>query len=143
MPRTSAQERAAAFYRADNTVREPPKELSQRAKAIWREVVRSKPLDWFDGGSLGLLADHCETQARLEECWVVLRRLPVGCDEARTIMAEVKILRPNFGRSAALLRLPVQYTVDRRATLAGEKAPEGQDDALIGGQAAERFKVVA
>jgi len=138
----SAANRGGAFYRADNTVREPPKELSQRAKAIWREIVRSKPLDWFDGGSFGLLADHCETQARLEECWIVLRRLPVGCGEARAIMTEVKILRPNFGRSAALLRLPVQYTVDRRATLAGERAPEGHGDSLIGGQAAERFRVV-
>ena len=138
----SAANRGGAFYRADNTIREPPKELSQRAKAIWREIVRAKPIDWFDGGSLGLLADHCETQSRLEECWAVLRRLPVGCDEARAIMAEVRILRPNFGRSAALLRLPVQYTVDRRATLAGEKAPQGQGDALIGGQAAERFRVV-
>ena len=143
MPRTSAQERAAAFYRADNTVREPPKELSQRAKAIWREIVRSKPIDWFDGGSLGLLADHCETQARLEECWAVLRRLPVGSADARAIMAEVKILRPNFGRSAALLRLPVQYMVDRRATLAGERAPANQGDALIGGEASSRFKVAA
>jgi hypothetical protein len=142
MARASASERSGAFYRADTAAREPPRDLSQRAKAIWREIVRAKPIDWFDGGSVGLLADHCETQARLEQCWVVLRRLPAGCDDARVILAEVKILRPNFGRSAALLRLPVQYAVERQAAKAGEKAPEAQGEALIGGQAAARFKVV-
>jgi len=143
MPRTSAAERAGAFYLADKTARVPPKALSARARAIWREIVNSKPLDWFDGGSVGLLADHCETQARLEECWTCLRRMPVGCDEAKAILAEVKILRPNYGRTAALLRLGVQYAVDRRATLAGEGAPDAKGEALIGGQAATRFKAVA
>jgi len=138
----SAANRGGAFYRADNTIREPPKELSQRAKAIWREIVRAKPLDWFDGGSLGLLADHCETQARLEECWGILRRLPAGSDDARWIMAEVKVLRPNYATSSRLLRLTVSAGIERQAAKAGEKAPEGQGDALIGGQAAERFRVV-
>ena len=139
----SAANRGGAFYRADNTVREPPKELSQRAKAIWREIVRAKPIDWFDGGSLGLLADHCETQARLEECWAVLRRLPTGSDDARWIMAEVRVLRPNYATSSRLLRLTVSAGIERQAAKAGEKAAEGQGDELIGGQAAERFKVVA
>lgn len=139
----TAANRSGAFYRADNTVREPPKELSQRAKAIWREIVRAKPLDWFDGGSLGLLADHCETQARLEECWAILRRLPAGSGEARAIMGELKVLRPNYATSSRLLRLTVSAGIERQAAKAGEKAPEGQGDALIGGEASARFKVAA
>ena len=143
MPRSSAAERAAAFYRTDPASRVPPRALTARARTIWREIVAAKPIDWFDAGSLGLLADHCETQARLEACWVGLRQLPVGCKEAKLIMDEVRVLRANYGRSAQLLRLVVQHAIDWRSTKAAEKAPDAQGDALIGGQAAERFKVGA
>ena len=139
----TAAERSGAFYRADKAMREPPKALSQRAKAIWREIVRAKPLDWFDGGSVGLLADHCETQARLEECWTLLRRLPAGSREAAMFLAEIKVLRPNYATSSRLLRLTVSAGIERQAAKAGETAPDAQGEALIGGQAAARFKAVA
>jgi hypothetical protein len=138
----TAAERGAAFYRADPAARIPPKALSPRAKAIWRDIVKAKPLDWFDGGSLGLLADHCETQARLEECWAGLRRLPVGCREARMYLDEVKVLRPNYATSSRLLRLTVSAGIERQAAKAAESAPEAQGETLIGGEAAARFKVV-
>ena len=143
MPRKSPAEKAAAFYRAGKKPSEPPSELSQRAKALWREIVRVKPIDWFDAGSLGLLADHCETQVRLEECWAALRGLPVGCKEAKAIIDEVRVLRANYGRSAQLLRLVVQWAVDRHSAKAAERSPEAEGSTLIGGVASERFKIVA
>jgi hypothetical protein len=138
----TATERAGAFYRADPAARVPPKVLSPRAKAIWKEIVKAKPPDWFDGGSVGLLADHCETQARLEECWALLRRLPVGSDDARGLMAELRVLRPNFATSSRLLRLTVSAGIERQAAKAGESAPEAQAETLIGGEAAKRFRVI-
>jgi len=53
------------------------------------------------------------------------------------------VLRPNYATSSRLLRLTVSAGIERQAAKAGEKAPEGQGDELIGGQAAERFRVVS
>src|SRR5215203_3159941 len=109
-----ADAKAGAFYRA-GTPAAPPKALSGRARAIWKEIVAAKPLDWFDGGSLGLLADHCRTQARLEDCWRGLDRLPVGCEEARLVMRELRVLNTNFATSSRLLRLTVSHGIERQA----------------------------
>jgi hypothetical protein len=139
----SAGEKSGAFYRADRTAIVPPKQLSARAKAIWKEIVAAKPLDWFDAGSVGLLVDHCRTQERLEDCWRALDRLPVGSVDANLVMRELRTLRTNYATSARLLRLAVSHGIERQAAKAAEKAPEAQGEALIGGQAAARFKVVA
>lgn len=139
----SAAEKAAAFYRAAKTAKLPPKDLSTRAKAIWREIVKAKPVDWFDVGSLGLLADHCETQARLEECWRRLRRLPVGSSEVKLVMLEIRTLRPAYISSSRLLRLTVAWGIERQAAKAGESAADAQGDELIGGLAAVPLRRVA
>lgn len=139
----SAAEKAAAFYRAAKTAKEPPKALTGRARAIWREIVNSKPADWFDGGSVGLLADHCWSQARLEECWRRLDRYPVGSSEARLVMVELRTLRVNYATSARLLRLTVSNGIERHAAKMAEAATESHQDELIGGGAAKRFRVVA
>lgn len=38
---------------------EPPAELTAVQATIWRSVVASRPVDWFDGGSAGLLVAYC------------------------------------------------------------------------------------
>lgn len=134
-------EKAAAFYRAGKTKKDAPRDLSIRAKAIWREIVNAKPVDWFDGGSLGLLADHCRTQERLEEVWRRLGRYPVGSREARQVMSELRTLRTNYATSARLLRLTVSNGMERQAAKYGESAADAEHDDLIGG-AARRFRVV-
>jgi len=143
MARISHADKAARFYRAGKQPLDPPKRLSTRAKAIWREIVASKPVDWFDGGSLGMLAGLCETGARLEECWRRLARFPFGCVEARYVMTELRTLQANYDRAASKLRLTVQAIVDNRSAKAAESAPEAEGDALIGGEAARRFRVVS
>lgn len=144
MPRTSADERAASFYRAGRKSAPPPRVLSTRAKWIWRSIVAAKPIDWFDAGNFGLLADHCETQARLEEVWARLRRYPVGSREGRALLVDLRTLRGNYLRSAQSLRLTVQYQIDRRSTMAGETQPAHAGDDLVGGAATRgRLRVAA
>jgi hypothetical protein len=136
-----ADAKAGAFYRAGER-KEPPKALTARAKAIWREIINSKPVDWFDAGSLGLLADHCRTQERLEDCWRALDRLPVGSVDANLVMRELRTLRTNYATSARLLRLAVSHGIERQAVKASERAPEAEADALIGGVPARPFRVM-
>jgi hypothetical protein len=119
--------------------------LSTRAKWIWRSIVAAKPIDWFDAGQFGLLADHCETQTRLEEVWARLRRYPVGSRESRLLMGELRILRGNYATSARLLRLTVQQTTERHSTKTAERGSAIGGDDLVGGVATRgrRLRVAA
>jgi hypothetical protein len=133
MARISHDARAAAFFRAGSAPPDPPKVLSTRAKSIWREIVGAKPVDWFDGGNFGYLADHCEEQARLEQIWVALRQVVPGTNESRNLTAELKTVRGNLATSARHLRLTVQETVadtaaktkERQTTLDNELVSPG------------------
>jgi hypothetical protein len=133
MPRRhSAEERAGSFYRAGRKSAPPPKVLSPRAKAIWRQIVSAKPIDWFDGGNHGYLADHCEEQARLEAIWVELRQVAPGTKESRNLTAELKAVRGNLATSARHLRLTVQETIQRAAAKTSERPAEVADDHMVG-----------
>jgi hypothetical protein len=37
----------------------PPSDLSERERQIWNDVVESRPLNFFDAGTLALLAAYC------------------------------------------------------------------------------------
>ncbi len=55
MPRQSAEDRAAAAWRAGGAGPKPPKHLSRPARALWREIVASRPADYFGPGAAHLL----------------------------------------------------------------------------------------
>ena len=140
MPRRhSAEQRAGSFYRVGGQAIEPPRVLTARAKRIWREIVAAKPIDWFDAGHAGLLADHCETQCLLEEVWARLRRFPVGSKESAVLIAQHKTVRNDYAVSARLLRLTVQQTTERQATKNAEKGSVSDD--LVGGVATRLRRV--
>ena len=140
--RASAEERAASFYRS-GPVPVPPKAMSAEAKAIWRKIVATKPVDWFDAGSLPLLRLYCETLASAERIAADLVEIKTSSPGYSRALIHWRTQCSNAATLAKQLRLGVQHAVERQAAKAAEKAAEGQGDALIGGQAAERFKVVA
>ncbi len=63
MPRKSAEERGAAAYRAGGKAPEVPPEFSPEAAAIWREVVGSRPGDWFTPVSIGSVTSRAVCNA--------------------------------------------------------------------------------
>ncbi|HSG15824.1 MAG TPA: hypothetical protein VLE70_05820 [Anaerolineae bacterium] len=38
---------------------DPPSELTDEMREVWRTVVNGKPADWFDAGSAPVLAQYC------------------------------------------------------------------------------------
>lgn len=45
---------------------EPPADLSTEEAAVWARVVATKPGDWFDAGSIPLLAQYCRATVQAE-----------------------------------------------------------------------------
>lgn len=140
--RSSPEDRSASFYRA-GALAKPDKAMSAEAKAIWRKIVAGKPIDWFDEGSLGLLRLYCETLASANRIAVDLAELKTSSQGYNRTMLQWRTQCSAATTLARQLRLGVQHAVERQAAKAGERAPEAQGDALIGGVATGRFKVVA
>lgn len=142
MPRKSAEERAASLRRAGPRVARPPKSLSPPARRIWREIVASKPGDWFDAGQLGLLALHVETMARANEVQARLATMDVTSPEFDRLSKTLRVLLGSVATSARQLRLTAIATIDRagRDGRIDERGPglEAAEDDLIGGTAAWR-----
>ena len=64
------------MWRAGGRPPAPPRRLVGRSRAIWREVAGSRPPDYFDAASLGLLEGFCVVSAALEVLSPVLAAAP-------------------------------------------------------------------
>jgi hypothetical protein len=150
MSRMSAEARGASAFRAGNRPPPPPENFSDAAAAIWREIVGSKPVDWFDGGSFGLLRQFCRTMAQAES--VALQLAATETDEQKIDALERRIVAQRLEalerRLIALntccttlatkLRISVQAKISTRSGMLTEKADKDADDALLGGRAIHR-----
>lgn len=59
MPRASAEARSAAAWREGGQHPKPPAHLSRDAKVVWKDIVGTRPVDFFAPGSLHLLEQFC------------------------------------------------------------------------------------
>ena len=136
MPRASAEGRAASAYRAGEKRPEPPAGLNAVAAAEWRRIVASKPLGWFDAGSLLLLETYCATFARLRDLLALLDETPPNEKGAAYLEQRIMGLNGSCATLATKLRLTVQGAVDRKSRMLDEKGPgeEAAADPLLGGK---------
>jgi hypothetical protein len=107
--------------------------MTAAGRKIWRTIVASKPVDWFDGATLEVLRYHVENVASAQSVSRVLRRVKPGSPEFRAIAGDMKSLSTSIAHSSRQLRLTV--LVDVQGQKAGERGAAGADDDLIGGPA--------
>jgi phage terminase small subunit len=78
MPRKSAEDRSAAYWRSGGKPPRPPDVLSSRAKQIWKRIVATRPYDYFDAAAQVLLAQFVELSATQEINLEMVRREPTN-----------------------------------------------------------------
>lgn len=61
MARMSAEARAQAALRQGAMAPKPPRHLAKEAKKVWRELVDSRPVDYFHEGNFYQLEQLCNT----------------------------------------------------------------------------------
>lgn len=131
MARQSTAAKAGALWRAGIDPPKPPKELTRAAKAYWRKITGCKPADFFDEGSLPLLADYCRACARADQLDAALGE---DAPDAEWLDSYKKLAGMK-ATAATKLRLSVQVTTDRKSGKLNER--QSKTDGLIGGQAAK------
>jgi hypothetical protein len=139
MPRQSVESRSAAAWRTNllkcKSLQEPPEDLSDDARKLWAKVLASKSADWFDDGSLPILAQYCDLLAEhtklVREPNALNQLKPVDILD-RTALSNARIrinkliidhMQASATR-AVKLRLSVQNTIDRKSGMLDEKQPE-------------------
>jgi len=86
----------------------PPDHLSEAARAIWREVVKTEPLDAFDRGAMRQgLERYCELTATARAFEAELAALPAHTLETRMKLAK---LVSDLGARASALALRLRLT---------------------------------
>lgn len=139
MPRISAENRGAIAYRSGSKPPPAPARLDPEAAAIWRVVVRSKPLGWFDASSLALLELYCTTLVKARQVAVELAPLEVRTPGVERLERRLIRLNSNTIALATKLRLTVQAAVNRRSRMLDEAGVGDHFDGLLGGSAFARL----
>lgn len=144
MPRISAEERSAAAFRAGLERPMPPARMTAPAKALWREIVADRPVDFFRPGSLDLLESFCQLTIESQRIIRVLARTRIGTGdyiEMQKMAARNSSMLTTLGSK---LRLTVQADTDGRSKKLGERGDGSTADPLIGGAAVlpARLRVV-
>ncbi len=128
MPRLSADDRAAAAWRAGGAVPRPPKHLSRPARAMWREIVASRPADYFAPGSTQLLESFVVASVAARELAPKIAADPGNKDLAEALRRYSAIQ----ATQATKLRLAISSSIKPHA---GKLAERGTQHPLIGGSA--------
>jgi hypothetical protein len=135
MPRRTAEERAASFYRARRVVPAPPRGMNARARRAWRDIIASKSPDYFDAGSLELLRLYCEASAGAFQVAADLAGLAPGSVQYTRACANWKMLANGALASAKALRLTVQNAVHTQSAKITERSGASNvDNRLLGGR---------
>jgi hypothetical protein len=112
---------------------EPPKNLTLRQNAIWREVVASEDPNFFNTGVLrGLLADYCRSRATAEGITAVIEAsAEVWMQDSESVANHERLLRMRDRELKAMvtvatkLRLTNQSRyVPHTAATAAKKTPK-------------------
>ncbi len=129
MPRLSAEDRAGGAWRAGGAGPKPPKCLSRPARAMWREIVRSRPADYFAPGATQLLEAFVVASVAARELAPKIAADPGNKDLAEALRRYSAVQ----ATQATKLRLAVSSAIKPHAGKLTEKgAGHGP---LIGGNA--------
>ena len=124
MPRKSAESRAAAAWRARGEPPPPPKHLGRKARAIWREIAKSRPPDFFPTGALPLLESFCAASVATRELSIAVEADPSDKAAADAWISFAKV------QVSLATKLRLVNTASRASGIHDEK---GARDPLIGG----------
>lgn len=127
MPRQNVEAMSAALWRAGATPPKPPGYLSREAKKLWNEIVEARPADYFQPGSLELLAQFCTVSVAQRKATKVLELSPLDPELIKAVKDYAAVLNS----TALKLRITIQTEVDRKAGKLDEKQPKV--NRLIGG----------
>jgi hypothetical protein len=137
VPRKSAEDRSAAYWRTGGKPIAQPAHLDGKVRAVWRVITASKPPDYFSPASAPLLESLCEAVVMRRFYSGLWHRAPDNHDYVRAITS----LNGSISQLSTKLRLALT-SIDKRSGLLTENEPAVDADdnvILFGGAGPARF----
>lgn len=132
MPRKSLEQRSAELYRIGNKPPQPPANLTQSGRNLWRSITGSKSADYWTPAITALLERFVRTAEHADRIVERLAELPVGDPEALQLGRQMTAVNASLGGLAVKLRLSAQNEIgeEQRARM----TERGTVHELIGGK---------
>lgn len=109
MPRKSAESLTLTAVTKMPLRPDPPETLSAAEAVLWREVVATKPVEWFQADSAPLLVEYCRAK-------VMCDRLSVMIQTATDDLKSLLDMRDKESRRLATLGCKLRLTQQSRYT---------------------------
>lgn len=133
----SAEAKAAQTFGSGVRHPEPPKYFDDHHKLMWKEVIGSKPVDWWHYGNLPLLESYCKVVIQLRVVGELL--LHSGCMQeglheeklSCELLAFEKLNRIMIALAQAL-RLTPQASIERTSNKTSARPAVDTEDEGFG-----------
>jgi hypothetical protein len=139
MPRRSPEERSASHYRVGAKPPAAPDCLSAEGKRIWKQIVNTRPYDFFDAASQVLLAQFVELSATQQINLQMLRLEPRDEQWQR----QARQMQAVLNSTAVKLRLAPSSVLSKKRAILSETEVDTSDNEnnvlLFGGSGPLRF----
>lgn len=109
MPRKSAESAELSAVTKIPLRPDPPETLSEKEASLWRDVVSTKPVEWFQADSAPLLVEYCRAK-------VMCDRLSTMLETATDDLKSVLDMRDKESRRLATLACKLRLTQQSRYT---------------------------
>jgi hypothetical protein len=121
---------------------QPPKGMTERQAKIWREVIATKPADWFAADSLPLLVCYCracETADLLQD--KIDAYDPAWLDENSGLARYEKLLKMRSLQVANITSLATKMRLSQQSRYRGEAASVADKRSAKTGRLWERANI--
>lgn len=94
----------------------PPSDFPPSESEVWRSVVSTKPVDWFQADSAPLLAEYCRAVVMTDRLAMMIEAAMTAPDEDGPSLKDLLKMRDVESRRAATLAVKMRLTQQSRYT---------------------------
>lgn len=94
----------------------PPSDMPLSEVAVWKAVVATKPIEWFQADSAPLLAEYCRAVVMTDRLAVMIEAALAAPDEDGPSLKDLMKLRDMESRRATTLAVKMRLTQQSRYT---------------------------
>lgn len=113
---------------------EPARELTESEAIVWREIVRWKSPDWFDGSNYALLVQYCRHKVRADRLADLITAIEEDIDRrARNLptlsppvdLGYLDLIRAAQAESRSMAMLATKMRLAQQSSIDGQSARNG------------------
>lgn len=109
---------------------EPPADLTPEQAKVWREVVATKPQDWFTADSWPLLCAYCRSTVTVNLLCAQIDSIERGSiDDPKLLAAYAKLLTMRNGEVKSLILLATAMRITQYSRLKPDTAATQHNNA--------------